>query len=141
MIFNRPWIIFVQFVSSFLFAFTAWIRFAEALKLWDFLKSLPLAVSPLYQVLSGLVWGVAGLWICYLVWRGSSKAPAALRILSVTFALYYWIDQFLVMTSEIRLTNWIFTGSLTIILVLLVFLSLKPAVVKDFYGEKYEQEK
>jgi len=141
MIFNRPWIVFVQFISGLIFAFAAWIRFVEALKLWDFLKGLPLAVPPLYQAVTGFIWGVAGLLVCYLVWRGSSKAPASLRILSVTFALYYWIDQFLVMTSEIRQTNWIFTGSLTVISVLLVFLSLKPAVVKDFYGERHEQEK
>jgi hypothetical protein len=135
MIFNRPWIVFVQFVSGLLFSFAAWIRFAEALKLWDFLKGLPLAVSPLYHAVSGLIWGLAGLVVCFWVWQGSSKAPAALRILSVTFALYYWTNQFLVMTSDIRQTNWVFTGSVTVILVLFVFLSLKPAVVKDFYGE------
>lgn len=141
MIFNRPWIVFLQFISTMLFSAVSWIRFGMALDLWDFLSDLPLSVSPLYPVVSGLLCGAAGLWVCAWIWMGHPRAPGALRILSVIFALYYWVDQVLVMTSELRQTNWVFTGLVTVVLLLLVFLSLKPAAVRDFFGEDYEQEK
>jgi hypothetical protein len=140
MIFNRPWIVFLQFMATLIFSAVSWFRFGMALSLWEFLTSLPLAVSPLYQLLTGLVWGVAGLWMCIWLWRGNPKAPLTFSILSVTFALYYWADQFLLTTSEIRQTNWLFSGIVTLVLLLLVFLSLKPTAVKVFFGEKYEQE-
>jgi len=140
MIFNRPWIVFVQFLAGLIFAVVFLIRFGVALSLWDFLSQLPLAVSPLYQVLSGLVWGMAGLWVCLWIWQGNPRAPQATRILSVTYALYYWIDQLLIMSSDLRQTNWLFLAIFTGILLVLVFLSFQPAAVKEFFGEEYEQE-
>jgi len=141
MIFNRPWLVFIQFIAGLIFSAVSWVRVGMAFALWDFLSELPLATTPLYQLVTGFVWGVAGLWVCVWIWKGHPKAPAALRILSVTFALYYWADQLLIMTSEIRQTNWGFIGIVTIILILLVFLSLRSAMVRDFFGERHEQEK
>ena len=141
MIFNRPWLVFLLFIAGLLFSAVSWLRFGVAISLFDFLNGLPLSISPLYQILTGLFWGAAGLWVCGWLWKGHRKAPAALRILTVTYALYYWIDQLLIMTSEIRQTNWWFMGLVTAILVLLVFLSLLPPAVKEFFGEQHEQKK
>lgn len=138
MIFNRPWLVIVQFVSVIGFSVVSWIRFGSALSLWDFLSSLPLAVTPAYQVISGLFWGLAGLWVGAWLWKGNSNAPKVLRILSVTYALYYWIEQFALMTSKIRQTNWLFLAIVTVILVLFVFLSFRASGVKAFFGENHE---
>jgi hypothetical protein len=140
MIFNRPWIVFLQFVATLIFSAVSWIRFGMALSLWDFLNGLPLAVPPQFQLVSGLVWGVAGLWMCVWLWRGNPRAPLTFSILGVTFALYYWAVQIFIMTSEIRQTNWLFSAIVTVVLLLLIFWSLKPTAVKVFFGEKYEQE-
>ena len=139
MIFNRPWPVFFLSVAGLLFSAVSWLRFGVAVSLFDFLSGLPLSIAPLYQILTGLFWGVAGLWVSGWLWRGHRKAPAALRILTVTYALYYWIDQLLIMTSEIRQSNWWFVLLVTGILVLLVFLSLLPPAVKEFFGEPHEQ--
>jgi len=141
MIFNRPWLVFLLFIAGLMFSAVSWLRFGMAISLFNFLSELPLAISPLYQVVTGFVWGVAGVWVSVWMWIGHRKAPAALRILVVTFALYYWIDQLLVMTNEIRSTNWWFLVLVTGILVVLVFLSLLPPAVKDFFGEQHEQKK
>ena len=139
MIFNRPWIVLVQVVAGLFFTAISIIRFASALSLYSFLIDLPLAVSPAYQSVSGLVWGGAGLWVSVWLWIGHRKAPAALRILAVTYALYYWIDQIILMTSEIRSTNWPFLALVTAVLLLLVFLSFRPSAVKAYFGEKNER--
>jgi hypothetical protein len=141
MIFKRPWLVFIQSVAILLFTGVSWLRFGLAVSLFGFLNGLPLAVSPIYQIVSGLVWGVAGLMVSLWLWKGHRKAPTAFRILVVTFALYYWVDQLLVMTSEIRQTNWLFSAVITIMLVLLVFFSFRPAAVKEYFGEKNDQEK
>jgi len=141
MIFNRPWPVLLLFVSGLLFSAVSWLRFGVAASLLDFLNGLPLSISPLYQVLTGFLWGAAGLWVSVWLWKGHRRAPIVLRILSVTYALYYWIDQLLIMTSEIRRTNWWFLALVTGILIVLVFLSLLLPAVKEFFGEQHEQKK
>ena len=141
MIFKRPWLVFLLVVAGVLFSAVSWLRFGMAVSLFDFLNGLPVSISPRYQILTGLLWGVSGLWVSVWLWKGHRRAPTALRILTVTYALYYWIDQLVIMTSEIRRTNWWFLALATGILILLVFLSLLPPAVKDFFGEQHEQKK
>lgn len=141
MIFKRPWIIFVLAVGFSIFSLVAFIRFYEALALRQVLASLPVTVSPLYLALTGLFWGIFGVITVVGLWRIKKWGLNAARILAVTYAGYYWINQVFVGTSEIRSSNWPFLGGVTVVLLAAVLGSLAHPAVNNFYGEDDDQKK
>ncbi len=140
MIFNRPWVLIVLILGLLVFTLASFVRLGMALSLWTFLSSLPAAVSPVYQAAAGLVWGSAGAITIVWLWKGQSIGKAAARILAVTYGLYYWIDELFLAASDIRSSNWLFSGAMTVLLVLLVFGSLALPSVSRFLGEEHGQE-
>lgn len=141
MIFNRPWVLIVLILGLLVFTLASFVQFGMALSLWTFLSSLPVAVTPVYQAAAGLTWGCLGAIVIVWLWKGKSRGKIAARILSVTYGLYYWIDELFLAESEIRSSNWLFSGLMTVLLVLLVFGSLALPSVSRFLGEEHEQEK
>lgn len=140
MIFNRPWLIWILIVLLVLFSVFQWVRFGEALANWDFLISLQLAASPLYLALTGLGWGVFGVVVLWRLWIGKKNARRLAGILTVTFVLYYWFEQLVLMDSPLRKTNWGFIAVVTAVLTGLVFLILQAGPVRDFCGEVHDQK-
>lgn len=141
MIFKRPWIIFILAVGYALFSAVSFMRFYEALMLKQVLASLPVVVSPVYLAATGLFWGIFGAIAVVGLWRGKKWGLTAARILAVTYAGYYWINQVFIGTSEIRSVNWPFLGGATAVLLLLVLGSMAHPAVTNFYGEDNEQKK
>ena len=74
------------------------------------------------------------------VWQGKPGAPAALRIVTIVYLLYFWIDRWQLMTSPIRLTNWPFLLLATLLFGILIFTGLEIPEVKNFFGGEDEQE-
>jgi len=140
MIFKRPWILFINVLVVTLFSVAEWLRFIESIRLWRYLASLDLAAPPLYQAITGFFWAVSGLAAVVGLWRGKPWGRKAARILTVTYAGYYWIDQVFIGKSEIRSTNWPFLGGATVVLLVLVWGSLALPAVINFFGEINDQK-
>ena len=140
MIFKRPWPVILLLAGVLVFTAGMLLRAWNGIRFWDFLSGLPLSVSPLYLVLTGGLWALFGLRVMWWLWQGASWAPAALRHLTVSYVLYYWIDQLLVMTSPLRQTRWPFSSGLSILAILIVIFGLNQPSVKNFFGGAYEQE-
>lgn len=139
MIFKRPWLLFFLVISFVFFTGFQFIRFGQALTLWSFLSSLPLEVSPLYQALTGLVWGVCGALAVWLLWLGKPKGRPYARILTVTYAVYYWFEQLVLMESPLRSIRWPFNAGATVLLILWVFSVLQHPSVNKYFGEHHER--
>jgi hypothetical protein len=59
---------------------------------WDFLNSWP-GVSPLYMLLTGLIWTLTGSILLFGLWKATSWAPRLMKAVALTYALYYWLDH------------------------------------------------
>jgi len=140
MIFKRPWPVILMLTGVLVFTAGMLLRAWNGLRYWEFLSGLPLSVSPLYLVLTGGLWTLFGLRVMGWVWQGRATAPTALRYLTVSYVLYYWIDQLLVMVSPLRQTRWPFSAGISILAVLIVIFGLNQPSVKNFFGGTYEQE-
>lgn len=140
MIFNRPWLIWILIVLLVFFSVFQWVRFGEALANWGFINSLHLVASPLYLALTGLGWGLFGSATILWLWRGLRRGRQAAGILTVTFVLYYWFEQLVLMDSPLRKTNWGFIAVVTVVLTGLVFLILQAGPVREFCGEVHDQK-
>jgi hypothetical protein len=107
---------------------------------WRFLADLSMTVSPIYFISSGFIWAVIGIILCIGLWLGRFWAVSVTRWAAISFTVYYWADQLLVMDNPLRSTNWPFliTFNLIILVIITSFFTLPK--VNRFFGEKYERE-
>jgi hypothetical protein len=110
------------------------IRFIQTLRLWGFLSDLP-GISPSYLAITGLFWTMVGLLLAWGLWRGRPGTPKAARIAVLAFALYYWLNRFVLANTSEDFVNWPFAATGTIILIGLNFWILSRPNIRTFFGE------
>jgi len=119
-------------------------RFYQTFKQWGFLTKLPLAISPVYFILTGLLFGVAGLLVTWGLWVGRSWAPKATKVYVLAVAIYYWVDRLLIVNSEISRESWLLSVIGTIFILGLPFLVLmrlrsRSYFERDVFGEVHDR--
>ena len=115
-------------------------RCATAVTQWDFLSSLPLSGSPLYLAATGLIWAIIGLPIIWGLWVGKGWTPRVIKVYVVLYAIYYWLERWLIKSNPIMNTCWATAAIITTILIILVFwITLHPSARK-FFGEYNERK-
>jgi hypothetical protein len=139
MIFRRPWPILILSLAVLVFSTTQAARALNGAAMWDFLMDVQLTVSPLYLVLTGLLWAVLGLRVAWWLWHGRILARAGLQVLAISYTLYYWIEQFLLMTSPLRRTNWPFMAVVSVLAIAAAFLVPALPAAAKFLGERDER--
>lgn len=117
---KRPFLVTLLAVWVLLLSCVNLIRLTEAIRTWDFLASLP-GVNPLYIALTGLIWALLGFPLAWSLWRGYAQAPKATRILTLLYALYYWLDRLFVAQNVNAASNWLFAAITTIVMILIIF--------------------
>ena len=113
------------------------IRFYQAIRLWGFLSEFP-TLSPLYLVLSGLIWGVAGVLLAWGLWRGYALARRFTLIFAVAYTLYDWIDRLWISKPGLS-ANLPFAAGLNLILLLVTLWILTRPRVRTFFGAMHER--
>jgi hypothetical protein len=113
------------------------LRLVQSITLWDYLTGL-LSFSPAYLALSGLVWGVAFLWLAWGLWRGLSYAPRLAIWVFLFYSIYYWVDRLLLPGPTTRNTNWVFSLIIHISMLLYIAWLLTRRKSRRYFGESYE---
>jgi hypothetical protein len=95
------------------------LRAVGALRSWDFLAELQV-ISPLYQIISGSFWTLAGLLVWWALWRGRPWAPQAALAFTAGYILYFWIDRLFLVVPQEPFTAWPFYAGYSVLLLALV---------------------
>jgi hypothetical protein len=111
-------------------------RFVESLARWDFLQALPLTVSPLYLALTGLCWGLVGLFLTWGLWRGKPVAAASLRWVAPVFVAYDWLDRVALVGGAVARVNWPFRAAFTLTGLAVLYWVLSRPGVRFFFGDR-----
>ncbi len=108
----------------------SWIRAAQAYLQWAFIADLQLSVPPVYILVTGLLFGAAGLPIFWGLWRGYRWGQWGALVFGLLFAGFYWYDRLRLAVSGIRSTNAVFAGGATLLLLGILYWILfrRPAV-------------
>ena len=114
------------------------IRFVETVQTWDYLQTLPISVSAEYLGLTGLIWAVTWLATFLGLWKGQFWAARNLRIFSVLFAIYFWVDQALLGSDPNRTASYQFKFFATLLLLSLIYWVLSRPQTRKFIGELNE---
>jgi len=116
-----------------------WLRLVEVIRLWRFLSAPPTSFSTaqrVYFLLSGAVWGVAGLPLVWGLWRGKSWAPRLLRIAAPLYTIYYWADRLFLAIPETWQPRWPFALGMTVFLLGFTFWVFARAKARAFFSKR-----
>jgi hypothetical protein len=114
-------------------------RFILALRQWSFIVAGPANISPLYLIVTGLVWGLAGLPLAWGLWRGREWAPKTLIGFGSIYTFYYWIERILLVREPAAYSNRFFMLGLTIFLSVFIVWTLTRPRARAFFGEMHAQ--
>jgi hypothetical protein len=107
------------------------VRAIQALIQWEVIASL-LPGLQIYLGLSGLAWALVGLPLAWWLWRGHPRGLRLVRWISLTYALYYWLDR-LLLRGGLDPVNLPFAIGLTILSLLFVFWTLSRGRVRKYF--------
>lgn len=113
-------------------------RFVEIIQTWDYLQTLFISVSLPYLALTALIWAVIGLGLFFGLWKGQKWASDNLKIFSILFAIYYWVDQLWLGADPNRSVDDRFQIVVTVLVLNLIFWALTRASTRKFFGELNE---
>jgi hypothetical protein len=140
---KRPWSVTLLAVVVLMFTVSNLLRFVLSIRYWSFLTARS-GISPIYLMLTGLVWSVAGGYLIYGLWRAKPWAPRLTQAIGLSYALYYWLDQLLLKDhSGIRAAgapgivlpgNWAFSAMITVIGLGFIFWVFNRSKVKLYFG-------
>ena len=134
MIFKRPWLVLLLFIFSLVFTVSAAARVWNGVQFYWFLDDLSMSVSPLYLVITGVVWSILGAATAIMVWWGNSLAKRVLISGTLLYSVFFWFEQLFLMSNPLRKTNWLFLVILTLIVFLVEVLSFQHPRVRKFFG-------
>ena len=137
---RRPLSVTLLALLVFSVAILNFLRLVITAQKWAFLAGL-LPMSPLYLVLSGLLWCLAGILLAWGLWRGKPWGPKLTLISIVAYTLHYWLDRLFMPGYPQRNTGGYFLIGVNLLIVFLSLWALSRPRARYFFGEKHEEKK
>lgn len=134
---KRPFFVTCLALVVLIIAALHLVRLTQVISEWKFLSELP-NVSPAYLAASGLAWVLLGLLLAWGLWRGSGWAPLAARFLSLTYALYRWIERLIMARFGDPQSDWPFALAVTLVSLFIIYWGLSRPPVRAFFIERRE---
>lgn len=130
---KRPKCVTILAVLVLYIAVFNFTRFYQAIQRWPLLQQL-LPFSPVYMVISGLIWSLFGLVVFWALWRGTAWAPRITIVSTILYLLYFWFDRLLMPNYPQRNANAYFNLVIWIgILVFTMWVTMRTNN-KSFFG-------
>lgn len=112
---RRPFLVWVLLLIYALISLAGWVRMIYAITAWNWLDYVGIWPGPWYQLITGGLWGAAGL--VALAWLITER-PQAWQVglgAALLFAITYWADRGLVSGLATGGDNLLFAGLLTLL--------------------------
>jgi glucan phosphoethanolaminetransferase (alkaline phosphatase superfamily) len=132
--YSRPHGVTLLAVGVLIIAVYHLIRLIQAIVQWQTLGEIR-DYLPLYMIVSGAFWGIAGLLIGWGLWSGRSWAPRVTRWVALLFAIFYWVDRLFVQTAAGQSANTVFVVVMTVVLLGWIYWILSRLRTRLFFGE------
>lgn len=118
---------------------SAWgvIRSFAALRWWDVLYEFNASLSPAYLLITGAVWGTAGIALLWSMWNGRSWSRVAIVISVLLWLAEYWIERVFFQASRANLP---FSLILSALLLAVTFAIALNRRTKNFFTKSEEHE-
>jgi hypothetical protein len=112
-------------VIFLLLAAAGWLRTQQTLAQWNLLAAWGIWPGPLYNALSGAVWGVVGLPAAWGLWFRKRWADRLTWIAAWFYPVAFWLDRLFIARSPEARTGWPFWLAVTLLWLGYVFAVLR----------------
>ena len=118
---------------------SAWgaIRFFAALRWWDVLYEFSASLSPLYLLVTGIFWGIAGVVLLWSLWNGKTWSRVAMIAAVLLWLTEYWIER---LFFQLPRENLPFAVVLSVLLLAVTFAITSNRSTKNFLTKSEEHE-
>ncbi|MFV1950225.1 MAG: hypothetical protein ACC633_09905 [Anaerolineales bacterium] len=131
---RRPGIITILSILIFLISLFYLVKFSQAIIQWEILASLPLTVSPLYLIGDGLVWSLIAGFLSWGLWSGKSWSPGLGIIISLAYAVVFWIDTIFLAEPGTTQYRWPINLVLSLVGLSAIFLILNLKQCRAYFN-------
>lgn len=114
------------------------LRLVNTITKWGYLQTLPLSVPVGFFVASGLIWGLAALFLGMGLWRGMHWSARFTQYGALAFTVYYWVDRVVLSIDPLRSTNFRFSLGANVFLLAITYWILSRPNAQLFFGEANE---
>ena len=118
---------------------SAWgaIRLFATLRWWDVLYEFKSSLSPLYLLITGAIWGVAGVFLVWSIWSGRAWSLIAIPTSIFLWLAEYWIER---LFFQVPRANLPFALILSALLLAVTFAIIFNRHTKNFLTKSEEHE-
>ena len=95
-----------------------------------------IGVASVVLVLVGLVFGMIGFPLAVSIWRGSSWAWRAVRLVIPIYLGYYWLERIILSNLTLWSPNCLFFFGVTVIVLLWTYWTISRPDTKAYFREK-----
>ncbi len=113
-------------------------RFQQSILRWEFLQ-VHLPFSPVYLAISGIFWGLVGLFMAWAIWVKQPWTPKTVTAASLLASLNYWLERIFLARSPDRNINWQFVVVVNALILVFIFFQLRQDKVVRYFGEKHDK--
>jgi hypothetical protein len=118
---------------------SAWglLRLAAALRWWDVLERFGSRLGPLYFIITGSIWVLAGLVLLWSIWSAKRWAYLAIPISVILWLAEYWIERLFFETPR---PNWVFAIIASAFFLAVTWVSASNRTTRKFLTKSEEHE-
>ena len=118
---------------------SAWgaIRSFAALRWWDVLYEFSARLSPLYLLVMGVAWSIAGVVLIWSIWSGRAWSRAASIAAILIWLAEYWIERLFFQSPRANLP---FAVVSSVLLLAVTFAITSNRPTKNFLNQSEEHE-
>ena len=130
-----------------IFTLFGFLRLYGSLALWNYLTEIGLRNSTLYLSITGFIWGITGITGLFVYIRKRKWAMNYMRILSLVFSAWFWLDMEIFQPQGEQIRNRLFLLILNILILGMIFGSsvllryeysvIKKNIANTTTGEKH----
>ena len=117
---------FVLLLGFALFSLNGWLRMIGSISYWYWLTAASISPGPLYLLITGLLWGAAGLIAFAWIALRRPHYPVVGTAVAVFYALSYWVDRIFIRNQENSVNNTVFAIAFTLLALVFVVGVLRP---------------
>ena len=130
---HRPFSVTLLIALVLIIAIGNLIKTLQTIQKWNFLDLL-LEISPLYFLITGLLWGIIGLVFAWGLWKRESWFFVWIKWITLFYSLQYWFDRLVLTRSGAGNRNLIFTAIMFIFFLGWIFWINSRRDVKEYFG-------
>lgn len=135
---SRPFGVTLLLLSVLLLSAWGASRVAAALRWWDMLVEFDASLSPAYLALTGVIWAIVGISLCWSIIRRSESARMRVASAAGVWQAHLWVERVFFQSTRANLPFALLTSA--VILLIVAVILFHPSTIRYFSkSEEHEQ--